>query len=106
MWRKGKIEINMAKYIVDFTGSKSLQDIHIRFKQVFDFPDYYGENWSAFWDCITDMIGDPMYIEVYGLADLQKLSEKHANIFKKCMENLLHYAGGKYSHITHVKYID
>ncbi len=26
-------------------------------KKEFDFPDYYGANWDAFWDCLTDMVG-------------------------------------------------
>lgn len=35
----------MEKYIIDFTGCKNLDEIHAQFKRVFDFPDYYGENW-------------------------------------------------------------
>ena len=96
----------MEKYIVDFTGCKNLDEIHAQFKRVFDFPDYYGENWSAFWDCMREMVGDPMYVEIHGFADFEKLSAWNANIFKESMEDLVNFAGGKYSHITIVKYVD
>ncbi len=32
-----------------------------------DFPDYYGCNWDAFWDCLTDMVGRPVHIEIIGI---------------------------------------
>ena len=27
-------------------------EIHQRIKKAFDFPDFYGENWDAFWDLL------------------------------------------------------
>ena len=37
---------------LDLTGCKYLGEIHQRIKKAFDFPDFYGENWSAFWDLL------------------------------------------------------
>ena len=37
---------------LDLIGCKSLGEIHQRIKKAFDFPDFYGENWSAFWDLL------------------------------------------------------
>ena len=37
---------------LDLTGCKSLGEIHQRIKKAFDFPDFYGENWDAFWDLL------------------------------------------------------
>lgn len=37
---------------LDLTGCKYLGEIHQRIKEAFDFPDFYGENWSAFWDLL------------------------------------------------------
>ena len=31
-------------------------DIH-----TLDLPDYYGCNWDAFWDCLTNMVGRPIH---------------------------------------------
>lgn len=30
--------------------------LHQRIRKAFGFPDYYGENWDAMWDCLTDVI--------------------------------------------------
>ena len=32
---------------LDLTGCRYLGEIHQRIKKAFDFPDFYGENWSA-----------------------------------------------------------
>ena len=37
---------------LDLTGCKYLGEIHQRIKKAFDFPDFYGENWSAFDDLL------------------------------------------------------
>ena len=37
---------------LDLTGCKYLGEIHKRIKNAFNFPDWYGENWSAFWDLL------------------------------------------------------
>lgn len=40
------------KHIVrlDLTDCKYLGELHQRIKEAFEFPDYYGENWDAFYD--------------------------------------------------------
>ncbi len=42
----------MKTIILDLTGCKSLWDIHERIRTAFDFPDWYGKNWDAFWDLL------------------------------------------------------
>lgn len=37
---------------LDLTGCSSLSEIHERIKVAFDFPQWYGKNWSAFWDLL------------------------------------------------------
>ena len=37
---------------LDLTGCKYLGELHQRIKKAFDFPDFYGENWSAFDDLL------------------------------------------------------
>lgn len=46
---------------LDLTGCKYLGEIHQRIKKAFDFPDFYGENWDAFWvllrsECDADKV--------------------------------------------------
>ena len=61
---------------LDLTGCTHIIDMHDRIAKAFDFPDYYGKNWDAFWD----LIGGPWdYIDVqiqgiYSLPDYLKES--------------------------------
>ena len=53
-----KIEENPI--ILDLSVCKNWIDLHIMLKQKFGFPEYYGNNWSAFWDCIDGLFdGEP-----------------------------------------------
>ena len=37
---------------LDLTGCKNSGEIHERIQIAFDFPEWYGKNWSAFWDLL------------------------------------------------------
>ena len=43
----------MKKAILDLTGCADLFDMHERIRVSLDFPDHYGENLDAFWDCLN-----------------------------------------------------
>ena len=38
--------------VLDLTGCNYWGELHQRIKEAFDFPDYYGENWDAFYDLL------------------------------------------------------
>lgn len=42
----------MKNIILDLTGCKYLSEIHDRIRAAFDFPEWYGGNWSGFWDLL------------------------------------------------------
>ena len=75
------------KYVVDFTNVKYYLEMHAVIEKSLDFPDYYGCNWDAFWDCLTDMYGDPIHIEILGLDVIEQkfdgAAEKMISILKK-----------------------
>ncbi len=73
------------KYILDFTNMKNWRYFHAIIAKEFDFPNYYGCNWSAFWDCLTDMYGDPIHIEIIGLEVIER---KFGDAAKKMIEIL------------------
>ncbi len=60
-------------YTLDFSNVKYFYEFHFIIKEELDFPDYYGCNWSAFWDCLTDMVDDPIHIEIIGLDHVERL---------------------------------
>ena len=61
------------------------------------FPDYYGGNLSAFWDCITDqLLSGLTYIEIFNLDKIKRFNnydERLINILRECK----HTYGNKYS---------
>ena len=62
----------VKKYTINFTEVNYYLEMHAVIWQALEFPDYYGCNWSAFWDCLTDMYGDPMHIEIIGLDVIER----------------------------------
>ena len=48
---------NTYRYKVDFKDVKHFYEIHEVLKRDLDFPDDYGGNLDALWDCLTDMLG-------------------------------------------------
>ena len=43
----------MKKATVNLTNCKYLYELHQRFQEALDFPNHYGKNLDAFWDCIN-----------------------------------------------------
>jgi len=72
-------------YTLDFTNVKHYLEMHFVIREALDFPDYYGCNWDAFWDCLTNMIGRPIHIEIIGLEVIER---KFDDAAKKMIETL------------------
>ena len=85
-------------YTLDFSKVNSIQEIHQIIKDELDFPDYYGMNWDACWDCLTDMVGDPIHIEVIGMEMVQKKFSHCAQIMIEVFKDLKHWNNGEYEH--------
>ncbi len=58
--------------ILDFSGCKYLGEIHKILKQKFGFPEYYGENWDALWDCLDGLFcsNGNFRVKIYGFNSL------------------------------------
>jgi len=46
--------------------------LHLILKKELSFPDYYGENLNALWDCLTGWITLPLTIEWKNFKESQK----------------------------------
>ena len=85
------------KYILDFSGVKTWIDIHAIIEKEFDFPNYYGCNWDAFWDCLTDMVGRTIHIEIIGLNVIEQKFGDEAKIMIDILKEFKHYRNDKYA---------
>ncbi len=63
---------NSMKVIkLDFTGCKAAWEFHERIREAFDFPEWYGRNWSAFVDLLWSEC-DADKVEIRGEHTLRK----------------------------------
>ena len=73
----------MTNYKVNLRNVSTLYELHQKIKDSFQFPDYYGMNLDAFWDCITYDIEIPAVIYIEGINTLPKaLTEIGHNLMR------------------------
>ncbi len=61
------METKIKHYYLDFTGCRHLGEMHRIIKEAFNFPDWYGENWDAFWDFYKYYDDNEMLVHIKGL---------------------------------------
>ncbi|MBR6709061.1 MAG: barstar family protein [Clostridia bacterium] len=86
------------KYTIDFSGVTQYAEIHTTIREALDWPDYYGGNWDAFWDCLTDMIGRPIYIEIIGLEVIENNFADAAETMLGILADFKHCDDDRYAH--------
>ncbi len=58
--------MNEKKIInLDLTNTKYIMELHERIRLAFDFPEWYGKNWSAFEDLLSTEC-DADEVRIYG----------------------------------------
>lgn len=92
------------KYILDFTNVKTWIDIHAIIEKEFDFPDYYGANWDAFWDCITDLLlsHKKLNIEIIGLDKIYSEFKEDVDILIELLKDLKHIYDDEYKDVVKI----
>ena len=84
-------------YTVDFEGVQYYLEIHKALKDGLDFPNYYGENLDALWDCLTEFIDpdDVIILKNYQFDenDNAEYAKKILNVFKDAK----HFANDAYA---------
>ena len=93
------------QYIIDFSNVKYYLDMHHAIQKALDFPDYYGQNWDAFWDCLTDMVGRPVHVEIIGLEVIEKNFDDYAKKLIDTFREFKHYDNDKYSHEIQIEIV-
>ena len=71
---------------LDLTGCKTLGELHERIRVAFDFPEWYGKNWSAFWDFARDTFDgreENYFIEIH---NFYSMTEEYQDYCKPMLE--------------------
>ena len=85
------------QYTIDFTNVEQFLEMHNVISKALDFPDYYGCSWSSFWDCLTDMYGDFIHIEIIGLEIIREKFDDSADKLVDILKRFKHYANDRFS---------
>jgi ribonuclease inhibitor len=74
---------------VDVSSVQSSAELHALFARLLGFPDYYGRNWDAFWDCVRDPVqAMPTTLRVKGYFALLEKLPKDARLMRECLSDL------------------
>ena len=78
----------MRKVSIDVSRVKTKQELHELLAGELSFPSFYGKNWDAFWDTITDLVEMPQILEISGLDALERTLPKDAAQLITCLNDL------------------
>lgn len=68
------------------TGCKYLGEIHERIREAFNFPEWYGRNWDAFWDLLWSEC-DADKVEILGESTLPEKFKYDIDIMHRVLED-------------------
>ena len=76
------------------SDATSAQSPHEKLAAALGFPDYYGKNWDAFWDCIRDpdQATMPQRLVIQGFGVLRERLPREADLLRS---RLLDHQRGK-----------
>ena len=83
-------------YTVDLSSVTDLWDFHDIIAEALDFPDYYGCNLDALWDCLTDLAWD-IRIEFLSFEKMEKADLEYAKKILKILRRFKHCYDDKYA---------
>ena len=69
----------MKTITLDFTNCSHWMTFWQIIKEAYDFPDYFGNNLSALWDCLRYSWEEDVYTRIIGTKALPKELHEHMN---------------------------
>jgi RNAse (barnase) inhibitor barstar len=77
----------MTRISIDVSVIESSEQLQKLLKESLRFPDFYGNNWDAFWDSITGLVAMPEKFEITGWQHLTKVLPKDAELLLECLND-------------------
>ncbi|WP_321388938.1 barstar family protein [uncultured Enterococcus sp.] len=78
-------ELRKKKAVIDVGNIETAQQLQILLKESFDFPDFYGKNWNAFWDAITGLVMLPEVVLFENWKSLEQSLPKEASYLEEIL---------------------
>ena len=72
---------------LDLTGCKYLGEIHERIREAFNFPEWYGRNWDAFWDSLWSHM-EANRVEIVGESKIPKALMDEIKIMNRLLDDM------------------
>ncbi|OUQ86504.1 hypothetical protein B5G50_21465 [Brevibacillus brevis] len=73
--------------VIDVSNVRTDRELHQLLKITLDFPEFYGNNWDAFWDAITGLVLLPKRIRFVGWIKLVDYLPKSAELLQECLND-------------------
>lgn len=73
--------------VIDVSNVRTYEELHQLLKITFEFPDFYGMNWNAFWDAITGLVMLPKKIKFVGWNKFVDYLPKSAELLQKLLND-------------------
>ncbi|MBQ7377619.1 MAG: barstar family protein [Clostridia bacterium] len=95
------------EYTIDFTNVKYYLEMHAVIRDSLGFPAYYGCNWDACWDCLTERANQPIHVRIVGLETIrQEKFDGEAEVFLDILKKFKHYRNDKYADHIQIEIIN
>ena len=75
---------------LDISNCYNLYELHERIRKAFGFPEWYGKNWSAFWDMMWSEC-DADKVIIRGEHTLTQAFDKHLKIMHDILDRTIEY---------------
>jgi len=75
---------------LDLAGVSTKQALHDLFKDQLGFPEWYGANWDAFWDCIIAIVNMPEQLVLLNWQLFAQACPKDMSILQQIVQDYAH----------------
>ena len=91
-------------YVVDFRNVKYWMEVHPIIRDALNFPDYYGCNLDALWDCLTEMVitDEPINILFLGIELIEEKFDDFAERMLETFQEAKHAYDDECAHLVHL----
>ncbi len=84
----GEYMARLSVIKIDLSSVKASSQLHSILRNALSFPDWYGQNWDAFWDAITNLVEMPIKLELVGWSVFSEHLPRDARLMRQCLTNM------------------